>query len=167
MAINSSYVRGIDQVMKKLNEAIREIEGASLKGLIRGSIIIRRSMDKSYPKIPVDQGNLRASFFSVTSDGKDRSREMSPVETGKFKGENAGELTAQYSSAKSSARSFGPAGMPFVVMGFAANYAAVVHEKRNVKNWNRPNSGPKFFQAHIDKNRQDFLDMVKKEATFK
>jgi hypothetical protein len=36
-----------------------------MRGLIESAIIIRRSMDKEEPKIPVDLGNLRGSWFTT------------------------------------------------------------------------------------------------------
>ena len=54
----------LDKVIGNLNREIKKIEGRSLKGLIRGSIIVRRSMDETEPLIPVDKGNLRASWFT-------------------------------------------------------------------------------------------------------
>jgi hypothetical protein len=61
----SVTLQGLDTVMANLNEAIRDIENRSMKGLIEGAIIIRRDMDKTSPRIPVDTGNLRSSWFTT------------------------------------------------------------------------------------------------------
>ena len=57
-------LKGMDVVMANLNREILKIEGRSMKGLIEASIIIRRDMEKTPPLIPVDTGNLRASWFT-------------------------------------------------------------------------------------------------------
>ena len=57
-------VTGVDKVLKNLNKEVQAIEGRTLKGLIRAAIIVRRGMEESSPKIPIDTGNLRASWFT-------------------------------------------------------------------------------------------------------
>jgi hypothetical protein len=57
------YLKGLDDVMKNLNKEIQAIEGKTMKGLIKAAIIVRRDMDKTSPKIPIDTGNLRSSWF--------------------------------------------------------------------------------------------------------
>ena len=56
-------VKGMDNVLRNLNKEIKKIEGYSMKGLIRSAILIRRDMDKTSPLVPVDEGNLRSSWF--------------------------------------------------------------------------------------------------------
>jgi hypothetical protein len=58
-----TYLKGLDDVMKNLNKEVQAIEGKTMKGLIKAAIIVRRDMDKTSPKIPVDTGNLRSSWF--------------------------------------------------------------------------------------------------------
>lgn len=62
-----------------------------------------------------------------------------------------------------------PGGDPFVVFGYNANYAAAVHEMLfSVSgapiNWQRPGSGPKFFEASIKRNANKILIIVSKYA---
>lgn len=54
---------------------------------------------------------------------------------------------------------------PAIAMGFSANYAAHVHEMvgENI-NWNRPDSGPKFLEEHLLKNRLGILEEIRKAA---
>jgi hypothetical protein len=59
-----SYLKGVDTVMANLNKEIQAIEGRSMKGLIESANLIRYSMDKDEPKIPVDTDNLRGSWFA-------------------------------------------------------------------------------------------------------
>ena len=60
----ATQIKGMDNVLKNLNKEITDIEGLSMKGLIRAAIIIRRDMDKTSPLIPIDEGNLRGSWFT-------------------------------------------------------------------------------------------------------
>lgn len=57
-----------------------------------------------------------------------------------------------------------------LMMGFTANYAAYVHEMIGPTttgkkiNWNRPGSGPKFFEATLKRNRGKILTIIKNFA---
>jgi hypothetical protein len=62
-------IKGTDIVLRNLQREIQNIENRSLDGLIEAANMIRRDMDKTPPLIPVDLGNLRASW-SVTPLGK-------------------------------------------------------------------------------------------------
>jgi len=59
-------IKGMDIVMSNLNRELLAIKGRSMKGLIEASILIRRDMDKTPPLIPIDTGNLRASWFTTS-----------------------------------------------------------------------------------------------------
>lgn len=54
---------GIETVMGNLNKEVVKIQGKTMQGLLVAAAHVRRDME---PLIPVDLGNLRASFF-VTS----------------------------------------------------------------------------------------------------
>ena len=61
-------------------------------------------------------------------------------------------------------------GLAAIMMGFTANYAAYVHEMIGPTttgkkiNWNRPGSGPKFFEASLKRNRHKILETIRVEA---
>ena len=57
-------VKGFDKVVSNLKREVRRIKNRSGKGLIEAAIIVRRDMDKTPPLIPIDTGNLRASWFT-------------------------------------------------------------------------------------------------------
>ena len=59
-------LKGMDIVLSNLNKEIKAIEGRTMKGLIQGAIIIHTDMEKTPPLIPIDTGNLRASWFTST-----------------------------------------------------------------------------------------------------
>jgi len=122
-------LQGMSTVMANLNKEILKIEGRSMKGLIESAIIIRRDMEKTPPLIPIDTGNLRASWFT------------SPIKV---------------------------PGRIGLLIGFNANYAVFVHEmidKEGKKiNWNRPGSGPKFFEASLTRNEKLILQTIRDNA---
>jgi len=144
-------LRGIKNITDNLNKELGKMKKASVKGLIEASIIIRRDMDKTPPIIPIDQGNLRSSWFVTTANKT--AKGQSP----KFKGDNAGKMNADHnrviSSAKGIAMGFR---WPVVVMGFTAEYATDVHEDQE-KERKRPNSGAHFFKASLDRNKREVL----------
>lgn len=113
-----------DNVMKNLNKEIKQIQGKTMKGLIRSAALIRRDMDKTSPKIPVDTGNLRQSWFTTPYPHKTR---------------------------------------PALMIGFSANYAVFVHENVGA-NFQRPGAGAKFFEASLNRNHKQILDIIKQEA---
>jgi hypothetical protein len=149
--------------MQNLNEEVEKIEGRTLQGLIKAAIAIRRSMDKSEPTIPVDTGNLRHSYYTVSKQGLedefpggfsgDAAKTMSNQHTAKIN-EKSGELALTKD--------------PVVILGFSASYAWYVHEMVGGKvNWNRPGSGAKFFEKAIKQERGNILNIIQREARVK
>jgi len=59
----SASIQGLDGVLRNLNKALIKAHADSMKGLIQVAIKIRRGMDTTAPLIPIDTGNLRASWF--------------------------------------------------------------------------------------------------------
>ena len=57
-------IKGFDKVKRNLNKEIMAIQGRSMQGLIEAAIFIRRDMEETPPLIPIDTGNLRASWFT-------------------------------------------------------------------------------------------------------
>lgn len=162
------YLEGLEGVMKNLNKAVKHIEGKTLSGLIRGAIIIRRSMEDATPKVPVDTGNLRASFFVVTSKGGLNTKGLIQTTNPEWKtGKNVdvSKLGANHSSVVSSSLSEAKsAKYPVVILGFTANYAVFVHENYNAKNWNRTGSGPGFLQAAVKRSQGKIVAVIAEEA---
>lgn len=155
-------LKGLGNVTKNLNREINKLENRSLKGLIRGGIIIIRGTEKESPKVPVDEGNLRASRFLVTSKG-DNPEGASPV----FRGENARELSAEHNSLIGESKSRATQSrMPGVILGFSANYAFLVHEMVGA-NFKRLGSGAKFLEASLKRNSNKVLTIIAEEARIK
>jgi len=155
---------GLDQVVAKLNAEIARIKGATLKGLIRAQIKVRRDMHLVSPKIPVDTGNMRSSYFCVTSNavvltGNNPTFDNKRKDAAKMAAEHVSKVAAHLANAVAHA----PRG-PMITFGFTAYYAPIVHENMEAKNWNRPGSGPKFFQAALENNHAEILKFIALEA---
>ena len=60
-----SKISGMNEVMRNLNAEIQAIKGRSANGLIQAGMLVRRDMEVTPPVIPVDTGNLRASWFTT------------------------------------------------------------------------------------------------------
>jgi hypothetical protein len=157
---------GLDRVIHKLNEEIKKIEGASLKGLIKSAIIIRRDVEDTPPITPLDLGNLRASFFTVTSSGsttygKTPKFDRGPGKTGRrISAEQVAQLLENHSKVKAAWASAIYGDKPIVALGYTANYAVFVHEMMGPIRWSRQGSGPKWFQAAIRRNRARILQTI-------
>jgi len=160
-------IKGMDVVMSNLNKEIVKIKAGSGAGLIEAAILIRRDMEFTSPKIPIDYGNLRASWFTVTGFGLgagSRGGTGAP-----FKGPKAGELAADRAKAVSEgqgiAQSYSNKGL-MLMMGFSANYAMFVHENVGA-NFKRPGSGAKFFEAALKRNKGKILEIIRSNAQIK
>jgi len=155
-------VTGLHKVLENLNKEIMQIEGRTLKGLIRGAIMVKRSMETTPPLTPVDQGNLRASQFTVTSRGN--------IQSGKapaFKGDGAAEMTAKHSAVTEKyllEATFTK--QPMVILGYSAFYATYVHENIGAT-FQRPSAGAKWLQAAIENERDNILRVIREEAKIK
>ena len=159
MEQRSNKLAGLDKVITKLNREVSKIEGRTLKGLIRAAIVVRRSMDKVSPKIPVDTGNLRQSFFLIDSEGKTRMGT-----TPSFAGDKPWTMfKAHKKTVMGLADLVSPSG-PFVLLGFSAKYAIHVHEMPTSYNFTREGSGPKFLENALDRNILEILYNISKEA---
>jgi len=150
---------GTEKVMRNLNREIKKIKGRTTAGLIEASIVIRRDMDKRPPLIPVDLGNLRASWF--TTIGR-----ANPEAGGNFKGEDSGKMTSDHSRVLTSAAGKAKANPhPILIMGFSAGYSVPVHEV-DWKEGKRPGSGPKFFESAIKRNHNTVLKIIANNVKF-
>lgn len=164
--IQRGKLEGLKEVMSNLHSEIEKIEGYTMKGLIRSVIRIRRTMDKQSPLIPIDKGNLRASWFTVTGHSWHvNMEEAAPIAAVKFRGEDAGALALEHSQVISEMKA--QAGDRLIVYyGFSANYAMWVHELMGAT-YSRPGSGPKFLEASIKSNQGMILKELYNSAKIK
>lgn len=60
---------------------------------------------------------------------------------------------------------------PQIKIGYTAKYAMYVHEMTQppygVVNWSRPGSSAKWFEIHLDRDKQEMLDIIADEASVK
>jgi hypothetical protein len=134
---------GIAKVTKNIRRELSKIKNYGEAGLIEAAIVIRRDMDITPPVIPVDTGNLRASWFITSSSGV--------VQAGRG---DTGAISSAASRSRSSRK-------PLVIMGFSASYSVFVHEA-NYKQGKRPGSGPKFFEASLKRNAPLVVQLIKR-----
>lgn len=161
----TTTVRGINTVMRNLNRKAAEIEFKLPKGMVKVASMVRRDMDNSPPVIPIDIGNLRASWFSVVKGYEPKSR---GVFTGRTPAERqrASEMAAEHKQVLSDYKAVVEGQKsPSVVMGFTANYATAVHEMygSNIQ-WKRPSSGPGFFRLALYRNRKKIIQTLKENT---
>lgn len=165
MAKQKRTIKGTEAVMRNLNREIKAIKGRTMRGLIESAIIVRRSMESTSPKVSVDLGNLRASWFVVTSTGIPQGEGDAPL----FNGPDTAALQNQHAEVVSSAKSVVNASKKaLVIIGFSANYAVWVHELvEGDINWNRPGSGAKFLEAHLKMNEKEIIQTIAQHAKIK
>jgi hypothetical protein len=161
--------RTMQDALMRFNQEVEKVKSRSLQGLIKVQSVIHQDMDATVPKIPVDTGNMRKSYFCATSNGA--------VIAGKnpsFTDENkdAVQLIADHKAllnyAKAVAEIKGVNGA-YIVLGLSAYYAKYVHELygkspsgRSI-NWTREGSGPGFFAAAISRNISMIKPTIAKE----
>jgi hypothetical protein len=166
--IGNTGIKGFDEVIANLNAEIAAIKDRTMKGVIKAAATIRRDMDKTPPKIPVDTGNLRASWFVVTAKGLQTDKPaFKSLDTPK----KTALLNATYDATVAEAQGIANSATkyaPFLVMGFGANYAMPVHEMIGEINWSRNGeAGPKFFESAIKRNSTKVLQIIAEDAKIK
>lgn len=164
---------GFKKVVKRLDRELQKVENATTKGFILSCIEVRRDMEVTPPLIPLEFGNLRASFFIITKQTAPANVRTLEVKGGKFATNTPTKVLARLQSVHSETISevqvaTGKAQIA-VAMGFGAYYAAAVHEMIASSggkpiNWKRPNSGAKFFQAAIYRNIGKMVKIIAANA---
>lgn len=143
---------GTRQVLHNLNREVQKIKNRSMAGLIEAAIFIRR---ESEPLTPVDLGNLRASFFIVSSSGGGEAG-TNPS----FTGDNTAELASAHAATVAHATSIvSGKKIPIVVLGYGANYAVFVHEDLEMK-FKRPGAQAKFLESVIKANEDKIVQII-------
>lgn len=159
----SFQIKGIKQVTENINKVVKEKEKAMTnKGFIQVAILIRQAMENSYPLIPLDTGNLRASWFTVIKGrGEVNTGKMQMV---KPKLVSPGTLQRQRSVVSYFKGVVQSSKYPAMIFGFSANYAAAVHEMEGNVNWSKAGSGPKFLEKHLKANKKEIIEILAKEG---
>jgi len=158
--MSKSKVTGLERISQELHDKVHDIKDANIRGFIKSIVLIQGEMEKSMPAVPLDLGNLRASFFSVTAKGVGRK-------IGGFSGdsEDVAELEQDHIEAINEGISdvIHNKGM-VAVLGFSANYSWWVHENvgGGVK-WSKAGTGPRFFSTALENNQEKILEIIKNE----
>ena len=181
MAENKVVMSGLEKIKIQLRKESAAIKNRTMRGLIRGAILVVRDMDKTPPKIPVNTGNLRGSRYIITSTGKLAMGHTPSVQGKAIKSGRSGGSVQTVSNTINPIINHTKPGSLEVEIGFTANYAVNVHEGavgRGVKSgrsggsvttikFKRPGAGPKFLEAALIRNRKAILDLIVQEATEK
>ena len=156
-----THVYGVDEAVQTLNRHLQEMQGVTLKGLIRAGTQIRRTAQKL---CPVVTGNLKASAYIVTSRGS------APAgKTPTFKGDDAAQMSSNHSSTVQERRhAIRNEDNPTVEVGFTAVYAARVHENPNTGQATYPGASEvgqwKFLEEALKQNEIYVVDVIRREA---
>lgn len=180
----STPISGIRNVLRNINREIDKVKGRTLTGLIKAAALIHNETETGAVRVPVDTGNLRHSWFVVTSAGKIVSGggRSKVVDGGaaSFTGASAGTMAADHSAMIKEMRMRAWAFSeindgPFVFFGYSANYAVYVHEMIDVGPWDpstktgfrRKKSGPKWFEIALNKHQDNIVSIIRKNAKIK
>jgi hypothetical protein len=174
-------MRGFQRVQNNLNAALAKMKYDSTAALTEVAMEIHSEADFISPTIPEDTSNLRNSRFIVNNLGRvawgSHPRFSSKDHWGRYKRGAAREAYIDHLNAlqkyMAKATLMSKKKDPVVILGYSVDYAVYPHEmgKGSVRTgqaikWTRPGSGPKFFQAAMDRKRREILWRVKKEAGF-
>lgn len=159
--INFKDLKGIENVMKGLNKELKRMKGEiTSKGFIRVAMLIRNTTENRYPITPVDTGNLRASWFVAIKDNVGAFNAGQGFSTNRKKRKSKRDTQFQQLVVSTARAAVQANPNPVMIFGFAANYAAIVHENLAAKNWQRPNSGPKFLEIALRTNEKQILRLL-------
>jgi hypothetical protein len=170
---SGSLQRDFAIINQNLNRELEKVKHRTNKGLLLAAIEVRRSMENVPPLIPVEYGNLRASWFITTKKSADPSSKSLQVRSASFKAAQSPKILKELKEGHKKTLAQADVTMaqyPIgVMMGFSAFYSAPVHEmvgssSGSAINWSRPGSGPKFFQAAIYRNLDNIVNIVKTNA---
>ncbi|KKL57639.1 hypothetical protein LCGC14_2233400 [marine sediment metagenome] len=132
-------ISGIDTVMKGLNGKLIEYQIDGVQGMRNAAGFIRRDMEITPPLVPLDIGNLRASWFI--------------------------ESTRQLGVKNRVGVSFGFSANYAVYVHERMEGAPWGEGIVGDINWSRPGSGPKFLEAAIKRNVFKILLIIRKKMT--
>ena len=171
-------IKGIKEVMDELNKAWEQTKDKSIASLIRCSMLIREGTEKVYPKIPIDTGNMRASWFGIATKGEDSFK-------GTFKGKAAGQMKSNHQMIKGEVKqAVKQEKKPMVAFGYTANYSLYVHEmdgkdgriaadftrKKKVGgklHKRREGAGAKWLESSMLRNKAELLKIIQGHINLK
>lgn len=155
---------GIQEIKTELNRQLGKIHGKTIDGLVEAIAFLKKDMLTTSPTIPKDTGNLRKSFFAVTSMGRVAVGNMSPS----FKGRFASRLRRRHTQMVGGAvGKIHKRKNPQITFGFSAYYAGYVHEMDGDVKWTTPGSGAKYFEEALYRNKNVILQIIAQNIKIK
>ena len=159
-------IKGIKKITDNINKELDKMKGkAQSDGFMRVAMAVYQEMEYGSRKIPLDTGNLRASYFAAIK-GSNGGANLGNGYVQNIK--RTKKDTQHQQMVVSAARSAVQAQpYPNMIFGFAANYAFYVHEdlqakgKDGVTNWQREGSGPKFFEIALRAKENEIIEILK------
>lgn len=143
-------LQGIEKAIKDINKYLVDYKGETDKVFFEFYAKVRQDAMTVTPTVPKDTGNLRNSMFFTYSKGRKD-------------GSGAKQDNNLISRCESECRIAYTINKPTAVIGFAAEYAAKVHEAVNQR-FREPGSGAKYFETHLKSNETYFVELLKKHA---
>lgn len=134
--------KDFDRKMERL--VARTIPQELEKGMAKAGMQLLNDCTMQAPTTPLDEGTLRGSG-SVFVENQLVGR--SP----KTRGRGTPSLEHREKLKKD---------QTVVVVGFNTPYAGRVHEGVGIKNWSEPSSGPKFLEAKLANNRDEYMKIT-------
>lgn len=142
-------IEGIDRVVQGLNGKLREYEMNGTRGLRNAANFIHRQSEKVPPKVPVDTGNLRHSWFINTLMWKKNNRSI--VEFG-FSANYAAFVHEMVGADFSSPRM-----LPDRTHGTKSKSKGLYTPRKG--------AGAKYLEAHMKRNVFKILKIIRGEMT--
>lgn len=143
-------LQGIEKAIKDINKYLVDYKGETDKVFFEFYAKVRQDAMTVTPTVPKDTGNLRNSMFFTYSKGRKD-------------GSGAKQDNNLISRCESECRIAYTINKPTAVIGFAAEYAAKVHEAVNQR-FREPGSGAKYFETHLKSNETYFVELLKKHS---
>jgi len=164
-----NYLKGMTEVVNRLNIELKEIKEGSVKGLVKAVAYIREETEKQgNPMTPYDKGNLKRSWFCV-------SKERVHVGSGsvQFKGVNAEKFSSDHSKGVNEAQAEvgtkDTENRKHVMFGYTMKYSGFVHEMLGAHLQSKfgRTPEPQWFQKNINKNRCTIVEIIKENIQIK
>ena len=143
-------LEGIESAIKDINKYLVDYKGETDKVFFEFYAKVRQDAMTVTPTVPKDTGNLRNSMFFTYSKGRKD-------------GSGAKQDNNLISRCESECKIAYTINKPVAIIGFAAEYAARVHEAVNQR-FREPGSGAKYFETHLKSNENYFKELLKKHS---
>lgn len=169
MGVPRTSIERVDRVIAEFHRRVGNAELYTLRGLIKVATLIHNETLRGDVHTPIDLGNLRHSWFVVTSRGGLHAGKS----VSSFSGPKAAEYAAGHSALVAEMKQRtehlqAQYNGPFVIIGYSANYAMYVHEMLGA-NFNQgkrkdPRGGPRWFSTAIAKQMDEMINILTTEA---